>query len=295
MKLTPRSPDPSVNSPTQSTVKDVGLILFGAAMGLILLGTLAVTVAEWVIERIEPSTEVELFAPLLDDLLEVLIEEGRDRDAEALIQPLFARIVDAAPEMPHTFTLRVSCSEVPNAFAVPGGAIVVTAGLLRHLETEEQLAFVLGHELGHFVNRDHLRGLGRALGLGSVMGLLFSGAGLDPTLALELVNEGIASAYSRRQELEADAIGLETIRRVDPATEHAAVEALELLDELEEPTDLEVVNFLRSHPLGAQRIQALGARLTHRAHDPRGRLATPLTEALTSACQGESASSGAPQ
>ena len=286
MKLTPRRPDPSVNSPAQSPVKDVGLIVIGAATGLILLGTLTVTVAEWAIERIEPTTEVALFEPLLDDLLEVLIEEGRDRDAEALIQPLFDRIVEAAPEMPHTFTLRVSCSEVPNAFAVPGGAIVVTAGLLRHLETEEQLAFVLGHELGHFVNRDHLRGLGRALGLGSVMGLLFSGAGLDPTLALELVSEGIASAYSRRQELEADAIGLETIQRLDPATEHAAVEALELLDDLEEPTDLEVVNFLRSHPLGAQRIEALGARLTRRVHDPRGRLATPLTEALTGACQG---------
>ena len=45
-----------------------------------------------------------------------------------------------------------------NAVALPGGNIVVFAGLLKEIKSENELAMILGHELGHFAHRDHLRG-----------------------------------------------------------------------------------------------------------------------------------------
>jgi Zn-dependent protease with chaperone function len=50
-----------------------------------------------------------------------------------------------------------------NAMALPGGNIVVFSALIKETGSENELAFVLAHELGHFANRDHLRGLGRRL------------------------------------------------------------------------------------------------------------------------------------
>ncbi len=52
----------------------------------------------------------------------------------------------------------------PNAFAMPGGTTGLITGLLETLDNEIELAFVIAHELGHFHNRDHLSGLGRAAG-----------------------------------------------------------------------------------------------------------------------------------
>lgn len=50
-----------------------------------------------------------------------------------------------------------------NAIAVPGGMVVVFSGLLNRVDSQDEIAFVLAHELGHFHHRDHLKGLGRAL------------------------------------------------------------------------------------------------------------------------------------
>ena len=89
--------------------------------------------------------------------------------------------------------------------ALPGGLIVVTQGLLDQVESENELAFVLGHELGHFRNRDHLRALGR----GVVISLFFAvvtgndvaGLGIKAT---DLTLRG----FSREQETRADEFGL---------------------------------------------------------------------------------------
>ena len=65
--------------------------------------------------------------------------------------------------------------------------MIVTAGLLEKVESENELAFIIGHELGHFRNRDHIRGLGRGLAIGilitAVSGNDGGGAQLGATIA----------------------------------------------------------------------------------------------------------------
>lgn len=85
---------------------------------------------------------------------------------------LLERLVASWPEAPFTFELALVEEEEPNAMALPGGAILLTSGLLETVDSENGLAFVLAHELGHYAHRDHLRSLSRGLALGAVMALV---------------------------------------------------------------------------------------------------------------------------
>ena len=141
--------------------------------------------------------------------LEKDAQDGEAADPRrAYVQTLVDNLAAHWEEKP--FPLRVSIADdfTPNAFALPGGRIIVTEGLLGSVESESELALVLGHEIGHFEQRDHLRGLGRGLALGLVgLGLELGGAGG----AMSLVEGAIGFAdrhFDRDQESGADRFGL---------------------------------------------------------------------------------------
>jgi len=99
-----------------------------------------------------------------------------------------------------------------NALALPGGNIVVFSGLLRQVQSDNELVMVLCHELGHYAHRDHLRGLGRGLGLTVATLFVF---GYDST-AGDLVSRSLMSyqvRYSQAQETAADAFALDLLVR----------------------------------------------------------------------------------
>ena len=109
-----------------------------------------------------------------------------------------------------TFTVYVMPGEEPNAFAWPGGHIVLTAKLFDAVKSENELAMVLGHELGHYVHRDHLRGLGRGLVLLTISVAIFgSESQISNPLANLLSNTHLN--YSREQETQADLFGIELL------------------------------------------------------------------------------------
>lgn len=117
-----------------------------------------------------------------------------------------------SPLQNYNFKLFISKEDEINAFALPGGYIVVNTGLLREVESENELAMVLYHELGHFAHRDHLRGLGRGLSINVAFAMLF---GRD-SAATELVSKTLLSyqvKYTKEQELAADRFGLEHLAR----------------------------------------------------------------------------------
>jgi predicted Zn-dependent protease len=110
----------------------------------------------------------------------------------------------------YNFRTYLSSNEAVNAIALPGGNIVVFAGLLKEVKSENELAMILGHELGHFAHRDHLRGLGRGLGLSIVSALLFGeNSAISNLLSRTLLT--FQSNYSRQQEEAADAYGLQLL------------------------------------------------------------------------------------
>lgn len=102
-----------------------------------------------------------------------------------------------------------------NAFALPGGQIFITAALYDRMENEAQLAGVLGHEIGHVINRhaaEHMaKGqLGQAIVTGVAIGASDQGGqGQFAAMAAAMANQMLQLKYSRNDELESDAYGLE--------------------------------------------------------------------------------------
>jgi len=116
------------------------------------------------------------------------------------------------------FHFKVMDSSVVNAFALPGGYIYVTRGLLAHLQNEAQLAVVLGHEIAHVVARHSSQQMLRArtAQLGLFAGAIIGSEVFDsPALAHGLLQLGGQAAqllllkYSRDAELEADELGVQ--------------------------------------------------------------------------------------
>jgi Zn-dependent protease with chaperone function len=169
--------------------------------------------------------------------------------------------------------------------ALPGGGVVVTSGLLDILETEEELMFVLGHELGHFVHRDHLRGMGRAIVVQLLLGMMSLTTGVDASLGLEIAFGAMTSAHSREQEVHADAVGAEVLATLKGGDVSAAHRALNALHDALGTSALDGINFLRSHPVGSVRREALDALIQTRGWQELKTRGTPLAEALRSACE----------
>lgn len=173
------------------------------------------------------------------------------------------------------FTFRILDSPVVNAFALPGGYVYVTRGLLAYLENEAQLAVVLGHEIGHVLGRHSSEQAARAqlsqfglLGaaiLGGVVGggqvaegiLNYGGTGLQ---LLQL-------KYGRGAEREADRAGVAYAEFADyDATE--AARFFVSLRRLSEQSGQSVPNFLSSHPDPDERAQTIPQLAAQ--YDPQG-------------------------
>lgn len=138
------------------------------------------------------------------------------------------------PDLEWTFV--VIDSPAVNAYAAPGGHVFITLGLLLLLESEAELAGVLGHEIAHVTERDHLEALKTQLALGVVQDLLRAEGveGIDDATLEQLVLAGVSLygiGLARDDELNADRIGIVLAARAgyDP---WALLLTLTLLDAL---------------------------------------------------------------
>jgi len=146
---------------------------------------------------------------------------------------------------------------VVNAFAAPGGYIYVTRGILALMNSESELATVLGHELGHVNARHSVRQMSKmlvvqaGLALGSVLSDTFAKAAGLAGVGAQL----LFLKFSRDDEREADALGVAYSR----AGGFNAVEMVHFFSSLERYGDLSggqsVPGFLSTHPLTSERIQ----------------------------------------
>lgn len=116
------------------------------------------------------------------------------------------------PELPWQF--QVVNDSAPNAFALPGGKIAITRGLLVNLQSEAELAAVLGHEIGHVTARHSVAGMQRGTLLNVGLAVL-AGATEQSTYGILAQQAGSLAAslldktYSREQERESDRLGID--------------------------------------------------------------------------------------
>ncbi len=141
-------------------------------------------------------------------------------------------------------------SEQINAFALPGGNVVVFSGLLKKLKTKEEFAALLGHEVAHINKKHSLKNIFRSLSGYLFLSLVTSDINGITTIILENANNLSNLSYSRELETEADAYAIEVLNnnKINP------VGLLKLFKVLKNESKFEPYEILNSHPLTNNRI-----------------------------------------
>ncbi len=184
------------------------------------------------------------------------------------IQSIGQRLAKNSPYQDVTYQFQIVDMQEPNAFALPGGYVYVSRGLLVLLNSEDELAGVIGHEIGHVAARHSVQRLTRAAPVGLVTGITSAAVGLvSPFLANTvsgtgtLINSAILAPYSREQENDADAIG--QLLAVKSGWQPNGI--THFLSTLERETvrqgqEGEGLAFLSTHPSTPKRVQATEIR-----------------------------------
>ncbi|SLN18881.1 Metalloprotease LoiP precursor [Aquimixticola soesokkakensis] len=185
------------------------------------------------------------------------LPECSDPAGLAAFQSMTERLV-AQAEVPLDITFTVLDSDIVNAFALPGGRIVVFSGLIYESESADEVAAVIAHEIGHVVHRDPTRAALRTAGSFGVLGLLF-GDFAGGSVVLMLANQVVEARYSQEAEAQADAFAHALLPKVGVSPAELAKLFEYLRDEYGE--DSGIVKHFSSHPeLGDRIAQARAAQ-----------------------------------
>lgn len=193
-------------------------------------------------------------------------------ELSASVDRILKRLESAAPENPYRFKLYILDDPMVNAFASPGGHIVLFSGLIEETETPEELAGVMAHEMEHVLQRHSTQNMLQSLSTGILFALAFGDLSGISSAAGTLGN----LSYSRELEDEADRKGAELL--VNSGTDPGGlVTFFERMGECEckkkeDRTD-RVLSYLSTHPSAASRVESIKAQL---ARTPNAKKTDPL-------------------
>lgn len=196
--------------------------------------------------------EVSLGEQINEQLLEQEFQLYTDRDVTRYVDQIGQRLVPYSTRSDIPYVFQVVRDNQINAFATMGGFVYVTTGLLEAADNEAQLASVLAHEIGHIASRhavEQMREMAIAQGL-------MTATGVDESAAVNIgVELAVRRPNSRQDELEADQLGLNTMRGAGYAPSAMVAFMEKLLSASSPPT------FLSTHPSVSSRIDALEAQI----------------------------------
>lgn len=231
------------------------LVAVISAVYFLLLPWAAQAVAARVPVAYEKKLGDELYAAMKSDFQ---IDESRSAYATAFFEAL---------QIPSEYNIRITVvkSNVANAFALPGGHIIIYDKLLNNLTAYPQLAALLAHEATHIEARHSLKSLLRQASVTLVFSALLGDAGAVGSTLLNSMDKLKSLSYSRSLEREADERGLHllTARNIDGAG------FIELFQILEKEPDAEGPEWTSSHPQLKNRIRNLAQQPGFKQQQPR--------------------------
>ncbi|MBX3301470.1 MAG: M48 family metallopeptidase [Nitrospira sp.] len=235
-------------------------MVWGIAGGSLLALTLGLwfgndVLVELAVDRIPIEWEQKLGESAYRDFL-TQHEVAKDGPPVDAVTEMTHRLVSQIPDNPYTFEITVVKSDVVNAFALPGGYIVVFTGLMKEAERLEEVAGVLAHELNHVLQRHGLERIVKQLGFIAVVSIVFGNQQGLGQMMKQLGVELMTLRFGRAQETEADLTGLQLLHRakIDPS---GMITFFERLAEKDEGR----VEWLSTHPMSSARAERLKDRL----------------------------------
>jgi len=223
---------------------------------------------------ITPEQEVALGLQAAPEMVQQFGGLDPDPEAQSRVRRIGERLVSrtAAGQSPYKFEFHLlDDPETINAFALPGGQVFITEGLLRRLETDGQLAGVLGHEVGHVVGRhgaEHIAKQQLTEGLTGAAVL----ATYDPNnpssqnsaAVAAMIGQLVGMRFGRQDELEADDLGVRfgSEAGYDPRSMIGLMKILDQSSQGGRPPE-----FFSTHPNPENRIQRIQAAIQRRYPD----------------------------
>jgi predicted Zn-dependent protease len=190
---------------------------------------------------------------------------------------LGTRLAEQSPRQGVAYQFHLVDMEEPNAFALPGGYVYVTRGLLALTNSEDELAGVVGHEIGHVAARHSVQSISKRGPFAAVFGIVSGVTGLVSPLVGNIVGgigdltQGlIFSPYSRSQENEADEVGQGIAAKAgwDPLALSTFLSNLEREVELYQGKPRKP-SFFDSHPPTPERVRKTSVHATTLRRAPR--------------------------
>jgi predicted Zn-dependent protease len=259
VKFENRAPAEGINSSNENPLIELAWLLAGSLGVIVVLVIVVSLAAQWIAPRIPYRYEAEFAATLPS------FATAPNSDAGRLVQSELQELADrlaARLDMPDGMVVRVGYRDdrTVNAFATIGGQTVFFRGLLTKLENENALAMVMAHELAHLKYRHVSAALGRGVAVGVILSVVSAELGRNAAGGV-LGQAGVVTllSFNREQERAADEAALSALH-----AEYGHVGgALDLFDVFarlpnqQRDPSVPAVEFLRTHPLTANRIAAI--------------------------------------
>ncbi len=172
-----------------------------------------------------------------------------DDEGEAVLERLAARLTDGQ-DLKYDLKLSVLNHPMVNAFAAPGGHVVILRGLLDKADNPEEVAAVLAHEIGHVEARDPTRLMLRAAGSAGIVSIILGDVSGGTVIGV-LGDQLLQSSYTRAAEAKADEFAIAMLNRAAISSEAFG----DFFDKLAELEGIEIPEYLSSHPSSAARAE----------------------------------------
>lgn len=267
MKYTPRLPKSNVNVTPTSMLREF-FVLTLSLLGIVIVIYILLGFA---VDLIVPRISTDLETKMSELFIRSVDAEDIDSEWGGYVQSLVEDLQKRCTKLPYPFKVHVRKASSVNALAFPGGHIIVFTGLLDKITSENELAFAFAHEMGHYANRDHLRGVGRAFVFITISTFLF---GTDSNISQMLAHAlNITElSFSRKQETRADEFALD-ILNCAYGNVAGATDFFKRLPKEQDPGT--IGHYFASHPENLKRIADLNKIIRDKGFKPAGKKPLP--------------------
>ena len=179
------------------------------AMVIILLISALLALPAQALMLVSRSQEVQIGKTVEKDIIRQNGGLSQDSVMVARVDRVGKTVAAKSPRKNIDYTYKVLNSDVINAYAAPGGPVLITKKLVQLLITDDELAFVLAHETGHIAAEHGREAINRSLVASGIASILFRGASNTVQMGASIMYTLYNRGYSRSQEYQADSYGLQ--------------------------------------------------------------------------------------
>ncbi len=239
-----------------SPLKMLLQLMAGLILAIVIMVMVLVSLSELVVS-ILPDSAVRRIHHLARALpLEEVLPASSEK-LQTYLETLLSELISKSDLKDEDYEIRVVSSKEINAYAMLGNRILLTKGLLSKVESRNELAMILGHELGHFHSRDILKGFSTQAISILAFGFLMPADGVG-----DLIQQGAQMGmlqFSRNQESRADQFALKALTRVFPGNSSGVTDFF--TRDKDDLSGLAFLKFLSTHPGNEERVRNLEASM----------------------------------